>query len=314
MRALELFAGGGGAAIGLRRAGFRATECVDGDPAAVATLRAAGLPGVWGWVGGGNPDAPTWVPELATVDLLWASPPCQPFSRAAIDPAGTADPRNGWPATRSVVEYVRPTWIVVENVRDAPIHDWCADLSAMGYSFAYSFLDAADWGLPSHRSRWYIVAGPKGFRWPVPTHAGPDVPPLVRGVRLPWVGFGSVLWPGGCASLPGEVEYDAVTHPGAKSRPDLLLLPAAGVMCTEVKGTRANPGNGWRFNGGPDRASDSAYLATGRRRLTPGECAALVGMSGHPWQSNKGDIYRQIGNVVAPVMAEAIGRAMLEQS
>ena len=314
MNALELFAGGGGAAVGLRLAGFTATECVDGERAAVATLRAAGLPGVWGWIGGGNPDVPEWVPELATVDMGWASPPCQPWSRAAIDPMGAADPRDGWSATRHVVEYVAPAWMVIENVRDAPIAEWCADLTALGYITTAAFLDAADWGLPSHRNRWYIVAGPKGFRWPSPTHAGPDVPPLVRGNRLPWVGFGSVLWPGGSASLPGEVEYDPENYPGAKSRPDLLHLPSAGVMCTEVKGTRANPGNAWRFNGGPDRASDSAYLATGRRRLTPAECAALVGMSGHPWQGNKGEIYHQIGNVVAPVMAEAIGGAILDQS
>ena len=41
---LELFAGVGGAALGLKRAGWEHLACIDRMPAAVATLRAAGLP------------------------------------------------------------------------------------------------------------------------------------------------------------------------------------------------------------------------------------------------------------------------------
>lgn len=311
MNSLELFAGGGGAAVGLRLAGFAAMECVDSDPSAVATLRAAGLPGVLGYVGANPPPGvPRWTPDWMPVDLLWASPPCQPWSRAAISPRGEGDPREGWGSTKQLIAFIRPTWIVIENVRDAPVDRWCADLERLGYRVSRRFLDAADWGLPSHRNRWFIVAGPVDFAWPEPTHADPSAPPLLRGNRLPWVGFGSVLWPNGNSNPPGEVVYAPPDQICAKSRPDLLRLPSAGVMTTEVKGTRANPGNGWKFNGGPDRASDSAYLAVGRRRLTPDECSALVGMAGHPWQGSKGDIYRQIGNVVAPVMARAIGTAV----
>ena len=51
MICLTLFAGAGGADIGLSRAGFSHIACVEGDATACATLRAAGFPAVHGWIG-----------------------------------------------------------------------------------------------------------------------------------------------------------------------------------------------------------------------------------------------------------------------
>ena len=90
-----------------------------------------------------------------------------------------------------------------------------------------------------------------------------------------------------------------------------LLLPSAGVTTCEVKGTRASKASRYEFNGGPDRGSDSLFQATGRRRLTWEECAILVGLEGYPVQGTVEAKYRQIGNCVAPVMTEAIGRSIL---
>lgn len=77
MRVLELFAGAGGAALGLQDAGFDHVACVERDPFAAATLRAAGFPAVEADVRDVDYDAMT-----GTVDLLWASPPCQAWSQA----------------------------------------------------------------------------------------------------------------------------------------------------------------------------------------------------------------------------------------
>lgn len=46
MTAIDLFAGGGGASLGQRRAGFSHLVCVDSDPDAVAIARRLALPAV----------------------------------------------------------------------------------------------------------------------------------------------------------------------------------------------------------------------------------------------------------------------------
>lgn len=95
------------------------------------------------------------------------------------------------------------------------------------------------------------------------------------------------------------------------SEPDRLDRPAPTVATTEEKGTRAH-GNPPDFNGGPDRASDAARLAVGRRRLTVEECAVLQDFPvGHPFHGTKTSRYRQVGNAVPPKLAEVIARAIL---
>lgn len=104
----------------------------------------------------------------------------------------------------------------------------------------------------------------------------------------------------------------AETQGMAGSKPEMLDLPAPSVVCSEEKGTRARPASGWKYNGGPDRAADAAFMATGRRRLEPEDVAVLVGFpTDHPFRGNKGQVYRQIGNAVAPIMAQKIAEAIL---
>lgn len=328
--ALTLFAGAGGADLGMRRAGVEHIACVEGDATACATLVAAGFPAVHAWIGTPPPgsDVPAWTWDGSPVDLLWASPPCQPYS-AAGKMLGADDPRDGWPATLATIRRVRPTWVIIENVGGAPIEEWAAELRGSMFRpglyphVATRFLDAADWGLPSHRRREFLVAGPVPYRWPEPTHAGPGAPVEARRRLLPWVGMGEAL------NLPLDARYHPMGTTSQFTPPEgfpttepagcmttkgnqYLRLPAAGVCTTEEKGTRASAASGFTFNGGPDRASDSLFLATGRRRLTWQESAKLVGFpDDYPFQGTIGAKYRQVGNAVAPVMAEVLARQVM---
>lgn len=309
MNAITLFAGAGGADLGMRAAGVRHLACVEGWATACETLKAAGFPAVNAWIGEGGA-LPAWRWEGGAVDLLWASPPCQPYS-AAGKRLGADDPRDGWPATLEAIRTVRPRWVIIENVGGAPVESWAWDLGGDMFhrgQFAYvstRTLDAADWGLPSHRVRQFLVAGPKPYRWPEPTHCGPDAPVGARVRLLPWVGMETCLIPG------KPQEYLGRGRGG--SEPWRLALPSAGLLTREVKGTRASDASGYTFHGGPDGASDSLFLALGRRRADIVECAALVGFpAGYPFAGNSEDRYRQIGNAVAPVMAEALAHGILE--
>lgn len=100
--------------------------------------------------------------------------------------------------------------------------------------------------------------------------------------------------------------------------PHRLDTPAPTVTTTEAKGTRGeNMGrvlpNGTR-TGGPDRASDALWLATGRRRLTPVECAILCDLpADYPLDAARtvSARYRAVGNVACPAHVRPLGVALL---
>ena len=84
--------------------------------------------------------------------------------------------------------------------------------------------------------------------------------------------------------------------------------------CQEVKGTRASAASNWKYNGGPDRASDAAFSAVGVRRLPWQDCAVLQGFPpGHTFTGNITQNYRMVGNAVPPVLAQLLGRSALEE-
>ena len=372
MNALTLFAGAGGADIGLRAAGFRHLACVEADAHACATLAAAGFPAVRAWIGDGpqperqvrgqvQPPLPVFRHDGAPVDLLWASPPCQPYSRAGKQ-RGADDERDGWPATLAAIREVRPRWVVIENVVGSPAEAWAGELRALYPHVVVWRANAVDWGLPSRRDRLYVIAGPRAWIPPAPTHYGPDVPWLLRGGRRPWNGFGNALgligvWGADLMEGKGMVErrgresrpipasdkpapvlrarghgappFRLVPGNGGYARPlpvtpenpahtitgycpmYLLQMPAPTVCATEGKG-HTNPHLERGRSSPINRASDALYLATGRRSPTPAECAILVGFpDGYPFNGGVTASYRQIGNAVAPIMAEVIGRAIL---
>jgi len=131
-------------------------------------------------------------------------------------------------------------------------------------------------------------------------------------------------------TIRAQASVDASGHQGghaapliAVSRPELLDSPSPTVTGTEEKGTRASEASSWTMHGGPDRASDAVFLATGIRRLRPGECSRLqswpeLGEWGKGGDSplsaarTKSAAYRVVGNACCPPMIEAIGRSVIE--
>jgi site-specific DNA-cytosine methylase len=119
MKAIELFAGAGGAALGLEAAGFEHLALCEWDPDACATLRAAGL----GPVVEGDVRDLDAIEAVAgpSCDLLWSSFPCQAFSTAGKR-LGAGDERNGWPWTVDAIDRFKPAWFLGENVRGLLMH------------------------------------------------------------------------------------------------------------------------------------------------------------------------------------------------
>lgn len=254
MRCLELFAGAGGAALGLERAGIEHAALVEWEPSACATLRAACL----GPVVEGDVRDLDAIEAVAgrDVDLVWSSFPCQAWSTAGKR-LGAMDSRNGWPATTAAIDRFRPRWLLGENVTGLLCHrggctyrggqeglfaaadpNACPgcyservilpDLRARFACSGFWVIDAADHGTPQHRRRVILWAGPVEPARPIETH-GPGRP-------LPWVSMGEAL------GLVGEEGASTQGRFGQSSKERPIDGPSETVTCQLAK--QANPWKG----------------------------------------------------------------------
>lgn len=133
---VELFAGGGGMALGIHEAGFRHLAVSECEPRACLTLLANGasVPGTADADGAATPPAITgsraadwpllagdchdvdWSRWRGEVDLLAGGPPCQPWSLGGVH-RGLADERNLFHEAARAVAEIRPRAFFFENVR-----------------------------------------------------------------------------------------------------------------------------------------------------------------------------------------------------
>lgn len=120
MRSIELFAGGGGLALGTHLAGFSTEMVAEWDRWSCDTLREnrnAGHPLVRGVdVREGDVRSIDWGEVPGGLDLLSGGPPCQPFSAGGKAMAAD-DPRDMFPATVEAIRELRPRAFMIENVR-----------------------------------------------------------------------------------------------------------------------------------------------------------------------------------------------------
>lgn len=216
MRALVLFAGAGGACLGLRDAGIEHALSVEWDDDAASTSRAAGFPCVTGDVR----DLSLY-DDVGSVDLLWSSFPCQDFSSAGSRKGAKGD-RNGWPWTVDVLDHLAaqgdgPRWLLAENVTGLTTHvgecptrdgkpqddpEACPrcylervimpQLRARFTWADWRILDAADYGVPQRRRRVIIAAGPHPIAWPEATHSGEALAKAKWVSKDYWRGFDSL--------------------------------------------------------------------------------------------------------------------------
>lgn len=188
---VDNFAGGGGASTGIEIATGRLVAlAVNHDPAAIL-MHKTNHPYTEHFQASVWDIDPKTVCRGRPVGLAWFSPDCKHFSKAKgaalVDRKirGLAWITLRWAAT------VRPRVIILENVEEfqtwGPVRKgkpvkklagttfrkFIGQLTELGYTVEYRELIAADYGAPTSRKRFYLVARCDGkpIVWPKPTHS-----------------------------------------------------------------------------------------------------------------------------------------------
>jgi len=207
---IDLFAGAGGLALGLKAAGLSSVHLYEKDDHACQTLRHnVGPKGTLeATIHQGKVEDIPWTEMPNNVRLLAAGAPCQPFSLGGKHQA-QEDGRNLFPEVLRAVRGLRPQAVLIENVRgllreefqpffeyllrclEFPAlasrkdEDWkdhnrrirrhqCSSNYAPEYTVTWRLLEAADFGVPQVRKRIFIVATRSDiptYRFPSPSHS-----------------------------------------------------------------------------------------------------------------------------------------------
>lgn len=206
---VDNFAGGGGASTGIEMAtGISVDIAINHDPEAIR-MHKTNHPNTEHYCENVWAVNPIEACKGNPVALAWFSPDCKHFSKAK---GGKPKDKNirglAWVALRWA-GLVRPDVIMLENVeefktwgplnrRHHPIKSkqgqtfqkFVSQLENLGYTVEFRELVAADYGAPTMRKRFFMVARCDGkpIVWPEPTHAPADSEEVKAGLLKPYVG------------------------------------------------------------------------------------------------------------------------------
>jgi len=204
LKAIELFAGAGGMALGIQQSGIDVVGAVETDKNCVATLQR---------------NKERFFPKMQIIqdditaltgrsllrkvglkkrqlDILSGGPPCQGFSTANVN-RSTKDPRSKlmWQFIRMVKE-IQPRYFVIENVPGLlSFKDFfrllLKSLEECGYVVRFNLLDAASYGVPQRRRRVFIDGARNDLNllpvYPAPTHFDLDREEKGDSFISPWL-------------------------------------------------------------------------------------------------------------------------------
>ncbi len=219
---VDSFAGGGGASTGIELATGRVVDiAINHDPDAIL-MHKTNHPHTVHYQASVWDVDPLEVTGGSPVGLLWASPDCKHFSKAkGGKPVDKRIRGLAWIVLRWAGT-VRPRVIILENVeefqtwgpvrRGRPVkaktgqtfRRFIAQLEALDYAVEWRELVAADYGAPTTRKRFFLIARCDGqpIVWPEPTHAPADSPEVLAGKKKPWRSAAEIIdWDLPCPSI-----------------------------------------------------------------------------------------------------------------
>lgn len=325
MKAIDLFCGPGGLSLGMKEAGIIPEFCVEKNRDAISTYSSHSTNCVHI-----NKD----IREISfssyknKIDVVFGGPPCQPFSTGGLQKAQT-DERNMIPEFIRCIAEVQPHAFVMENVPglvmskarpyfDSVLHRF----SELGYKLNWSVVHAGDYGVPQKRKRLIVLGSKEEFlKFPFPSHGELTGRPHEKSSDY-------------LSGTPiGEPAKTPVTY---AKKPDLRKNPYAGLvyngggrpidpngLCHTILASSGGSKTHWidtmgvveeyhrhLSNGGKPRTGN----VEGARRLSVEECSKIQTFPKNLiFSGSKSSQYTQVGDAVPPMLAKAIGLAMISQ-
>ncbi|KAJ7469860.1 S-adenosyl-L-methionine-dependent methyltransferase [Mycena galericulata] len=302
LRVADFFCGTGGFSEGFRRAGFNIEFGVDNDRYASRSWQL------------NHPSAKAHLMDVTTlidmherraislpeIHVAIISPPCQGFSSA--NPGGKNDEKNRelLMAVADIARAFKPFWIYVENVSGlflpehrSHLRKLEVKLMSLGYSPSVVEQCASNFGVPQTRRRAILIATRRGYtqpHFPSRTHDW-DSP-----VYHPMVTLRRAI---------GDLNHDyrtnaQVTYHSSRPCSNAEKEWPKADWDTPSWTVRTSPSDRWR-----------CLHPDGQRLLTVRELCRIQSL-GDNWQLS-GPIteqYRQVGNAVPPLLAEAWAREL----
>ncbi|KAI1623149.1 cytosine-5--methyltransferase [Exophiala viscosa] len=293
----DFFCGAGGASQGAHDAGLALRLALDKDKDAIRTYsRNFARPGL----DIQSADISNFITKYPAarggfvVDIVHASPPCQPFSRANTTPNAANDAMNlaTFTTVRDILEICKPRVVTLEEadgLTDGKNRDYLRLLLScfieFGYSVQWRVVEMERYGVPQSRKRFVLIASGPGEKlspFPAPTHGlqpGLHPPPTIRqAIR--------------------KIPYHPRLHNIAATR--LFDPPKSQLSWDKVTGTIT-------CNGGAAKV----YHPRGRRKYTMRELLALQTFPASfdfPRENppTKTLMRRQIGNAVPPAFSRVL--------
>jgi DNA (cytosine-5)-methyltransferase 1 len=340
MRCVSLFSGCGGLDLGLTHAGFDVVFATDLSERCAESHK-VNFPDcnfVLSSVADLDEEHFAAVLTDGPIDLLAGGPPCPPFSKSRFyrteKPRGLDDPVGDVTIQGylDILRIVRPRAFLLENVAGLAygVHKTALahilqTAQSLGYACATAKLNAADYGVPQIRERFFVVGSLDGpITFPKPTHGKLEDGTLLPSELLPWRTAGEAI-----GDLDTVEMADDLGHFAGGQYHDLLrqIPPGDNYLFFTAKRGHPNPVFEWRKrywsfllklspdlpswtiqarrsnNMGPFHWRNRILRVSEVKRLqTFPDDFSLAGAIEEQW--------RQVGNAVPPLLGEALGSAI----
>ncbi len=289
---IDLFAGIGGFRLALESLGARCVYSNEWDAQAQAT---------YALNFGDVPDGDITQVNASTIpnhDILCAGFPCQAFSISGKQ-KGFEDSRGTlFFEVARIIQAKHPKVVLMENVKNFAHHDHGQTLAVvtrimhdLGYDFYYQVLNATDYNVAQQRERIYMVGFAQELN--IKHFDFPTKLPLTKHVQDYLVAPDQV--PSKCIvnrddiQLKAKVDY---SHPHKPIRLGIVNKGGQGERIYSIQGVGITLSS---YGGGVFAKTGGYYINNQYRRLTPRECARLMGFpDSYQLSKNDNHAYQQL--------------------